>query len=103
MSVNTVTRKQKPKRADFRWENRRFWIRSCDYYELWDGEYDRFVVYEVADYETDEEYCGPEADENADENYPINNDRWEDFMDKAYRAGSRVLPVDPYNWDSCCF
>ena len=103
MSVNTVHRKAKPKRADFRWEGRRFWIRSCDYYELWDGEYNRFVVFEVVDYETDEEYHGPEADENTDENYPINNKRWEDFMDKANKAGHRVLPIDPFYWDSCCF
>ena len=100
MTIHTEHRKQKPKRADFRWEGKRYWISSCDYWSLWDGEYDEFVTFEVKDYETDEEYYGPEADEDADENYPINNKRWEDFMDKVHKVGHRVLPVDPYHFPS---
>ena len=92
MTCHTAYRKQKPKRADFRWEGKRYWISECDYWELWNGEYDRFVTFAVKDYETDEEIFDPYGDDS--------HPQWLAFMDKVYQVGHRVLPVDPYNFDS---
>lgn len=90
MTIHVEHRKQKPKRADFRWEGKRYWISACDYWSLWDGEYDEFVTFTVKDYETDEEYYGPENDDK----------KAMDFLDKVHHVGHRVLPVDPRHFPS---
>ena len=86
-------RDKKPKRADFRFDGGRYWISSVEYIELWDGEYSTFFVFNVKDYETDEDFYLDDSEESGDPDYPLHDDKWMQFYDKVDKVGHRVFPV----------
>ena len=52
-------RKKKPKKPDFEYKGKQFWISNCDCIEMWDGEYgeydDPLVFFGVLYFDTDKE------------------------------------------------
>ena len=78
--------REKPKRADFRLHGKRWWIESIQYYDLWDGEYVRFVAYNAKNFETNEDgYYYYDDDEDP---------KWLEFFDKVDEVGHKVMYPD---------
>lgn len=81
--------RNKPKKADFIFNNRRYWIDECYKHTDWtDGEYDRWVSYSVLNYETDEE-------ETMD---GFTDEQEEQFIDKLYEVGAKLFPYTYGDW-----
>lgn len=85
------TDRDKPKRADFRYKNKRYWVKNYHAVDSSaEGEIDHWYQYTFLDYDTDEE---------VDEDIFYE----EDFMDKGYKAAERIFPPSeldfpPYGW-----
>ena len=81
MTYNSSGKRVKPKRADFVYKKKRYWISDYDSVELWTGEYDCMTSFTIRDYESDNEI-----------DYELLNED-DDFDEKAYNAGMRVFPT----------
>lgn len=74
---NTIKRHRKPKKADFIFDNKRYWISGVSGMLLWDKEYISISWYDALHYEDDSE--------------PTSAEQTDDFFEACEKAGRRVM------------
>ena len=83
-------KRNKPKKADFIFNKKRYWINECTKHTDWfNGEYLLWSTYNCLEYESDKEETMEEfTDEQTDT-----------FIEKLYKAGERIFPYTYGDWN----